>query len=134
MSLGEKFLQWDERNYVDYFRKPIYRSIWFGFGTAFFALAFGHQLWMLSKHWTAIPSAMQITFLCATLCTPLVWVRAIRQHRLLRQMVLRGLGLAAEAERQLFKEIASSSVFFVWMGYVVINLVMEVMLHLVWRN
>jgi hypothetical protein len=119
---------------VDYFRKPIYQNIWFAFATVFFLLAFGHELWVLSNHWSAIPAAMKFTFLSAVIVTPLLWVRAIRQHSSLRKILAKGLGLEDEVERQLLKEVASSSLFFLWLAYVIMNLIMEVVLHLIWRG
>lgn len=123
--MRRSYVHFGEQGYIDYFRKPLYRSAWFGAATGFFLFAFGHGLWILSRHWTA--NSMKYAFLIAVvMMMPLPWLRAIRQHSSLRGMVSKGLGLEEEVEKRLLKETASSSLFMLWQAYATINLILGV--------
>lgn len=134
MGYWRSYLNWDDRGYVEYFRRPLYQSFWFGLATTLFLLAFGHGLWILFKHWAELPAAMKVTFSVAVMLIPLLWLRGVRLHSTVRKIVGEGLGQEEEVERKLLREVATSSLFFMWFAFASMNMILEVVLHLLWNK
>jgi hypothetical protein len=129
MNLVHKFLEWDERTYASYFRESAYKNTWFAFATFFFAFAVAHGIWILRNYWETIPSAMQWTFVSALILTLLPWVRALQQHSRIRGLLKNARSNDLEIEMKFLKEAASGTLFVLWIAYVTLNLLFEILLH-----